>query len=86
MTTQQVSSIIRQIVAVAAVVFGAISAAISSTNAIHLPPAVSSVLVIAGSVIMAIEHYVGDPSTGSTTPVATTTAPDHTSLPVAPPS
>jgi hypothetical protein len=63
MTVQSLASIVRQVVAVAAVVMGALTASLSS---IKLPTAVSTVLVVAGAVIIAIEHYVGDPSTGST--------------------
>ena len=65
MTVQAFASIARQVLAIAAVVMGALTAAL---NGIHLPPAVSTVLVAAGSVILAIEHYVGDPSTGTTPP------------------
>jgi hypothetical protein len=64
MNVQQVAAILRQVFAIAAVVVGALT---SSVSAIHLPPAVSSVLVAAGGVILAIEHYVSDPSTGTTT-------------------
>jgi hypothetical protein len=63
MTVQAFASIARQVVAIAAVVMGALTSALS---AIKLPPAVSAVLAAAGAVILAIEHYVGDPSTGST--------------------
>lgn len=67
--TQQVASIFRQILAVAAIVMGALTQAL---NGIHLSPAISSVLAIVGGVILAIEHYVSDPSTGNppTPPVA----------------
>jgi hypothetical protein len=68
MNTQQLASIIRQVVAVAALVMGALTSALSS---IHLPAAVSAVMAGAGAAILAIEHYVADPSTG--TPVATPT-------------
>jgi hypothetical protein len=61
--TQQVASILRQVLAVAAVVMGAITASISS---LHLPVAVSAALTVIGGIILAIEHYVSDPSTGST--------------------
>jgi len=71
MTVQALSSIIRQIVAVAAVVMGALTASLS---AIHLPTAVSAVLTAAGAVILAIEHYVSDPSTGTTAANAPTSS------------
>lgn len=65
MTVQSLASILRQVVAVAAVVMGALTASLSS---IKLPTAVSTALVITGAVIVAIEHYVSDPSTGTTAP------------------
>lgn len=61
MNTQQIASILRQVVAVAAVVMGALTASLSS---IHLPAAVSSVLVVAGAVILAVEHYLGGSPAG----------------------
>jgi hypothetical protein len=74
--TQQISSIVRQVLALAAVIIGALS---TSLAGIKLPTAVSTALVVGGSVIAAIEHFVSDPSTGSTdapkvvvAPVATT--------------
>jgi hypothetical protein len=65
MTVQSLASVIRQVVAIAAVVMGALTASLA---AIKLPTAVSAVLAAAGAVILAIEHYVGDPSTGTPTP------------------
>jgi hypothetical protein len=64
MTTQQIASIARQVLAVAAVVMGAITASVPS---LHLPVAVSSVLAAIGGIILAVEHYVSDPSTGTAT-------------------
>ena len=61
MTSQQISSIIRQVLAIVVSVYGVLSATLS---ALHLPVSVSTVLVAAGPVIFAIEHYVSDPSTG----------------------
>lgn len=58
--TQQVASIVRQLAAVAAIVIGSLSS-------INLPTSVHGILVAAGAVLLAIEHYVGDPSTGTTT-------------------
>lgn len=69
--TQSVASVLRQVVAVGALVMGPVTAAVS---AIHLPAAVSSVLTAFGGVILAIEHYVSDPSTGSTSSTTATTA------------
>lgn len=73
MTAQQIAAIARQVLAIAGIVMGVITASVSG---LHLPTAVSSILVIAGSVVLAIEHYVGDPSTGTTSlpaPVTNTT-------------
>lgn len=66
MTTaeQRIASVIRQVCAIAAIVFGALTQAV---GALHLSPAVSAVLVAAGGAVLAIEHYVSDPSTGSST-------------------
>lgn len=69
-TNQSVASIARQVLAIAGIVMGVIT---SSVTSLHLPTAVSSILVVAGSVILAIEHYVGDPSTGSTPPSSSST-------------
>ena len=65
-TKQSFASIVRQILAVAGIVMGVLTASVSS---LHLPIALSSILTVAGAVILAIEHYVADPSTG-TTPMA----------------
>lgn len=62
MTKQGVASVVRQILAVLASAYGVLSASISQ---LHLPPAVSSILVAVGPVILAIEHFVADPSTGT---------------------
>lgn len=62
--TQRISSVLRQILAGAAVVMAAVTQADSG---LHLPVAISTVLGIAGAVILAIEHYVSDPSTGTST-------------------
>lgn len=67
-TQQRVFSIARQILALAGVVMGVLTASVTS---LHLPPSVSAVLTVGGALILAIEHFVADPSTG--TPVATTT-------------
>ena len=62
-TKQSFASIVRQILAVAGIVMGVLTASVSS---LHLPVAISSILTVAGSVLLAIEHYVADPSTGTT--------------------
>ncbi len=69
MTVQQVSSIARQALAIAGIVFSVLT---QSVTALHLSAAESAILGVAGTVILAIEHYVGDPSTGKpVTPTAT---------------
>lgn len=65
MTTQQLGSYLRQGLAILGVVFGALTASVQS---LHLPPAVSTAMVVGGGVILAVEHYVSDPSTGTTPP------------------
>jgi hypothetical protein len=64
-TPQAIASVARQVLAIAGIVMGVITASVTS---LHLPSAVSSILVVAGSVILAIEHYVSDPSTGTPAP------------------
>ena len=79
MNTQQITSIARQVLAIVSIVMGVLTASVTS---LHLPTAVSSILVIVGGVIIAIEHYLSDPSTG--TPTTTTTT--STTIPTAPPA
>jgi hypothetical protein len=74
---QSVASVVRQVLAVLVSVYGVLSASISQ---LHLPPAVSAALTAFGPVLLTVEHYVSDPSTG--TPVTTTTT---TTPVVAPP-
>lgn len=62
---QPFASILRQIAAVAAVVIGALQ----TTNVI--PGSYGWVLTAIGGIVLAVEHYVSDPSTG-TTPAAPT--------------
>jgi hypothetical protein len=66
-STQAIASIARQVLAVAGIVFGVLT---QSDAGLHLPVELSSILAVGGAVILAIEHYVADPSTG--TPVAPT--------------
>lgn len=65
MTLQQISSVVRQIVAVVATIFGVLTATIP---ALHLPVAVSAILTAWGPVILGLEHYLSDPSTGNLLP------------------
>ena len=64
MTTQSVASVIRQVLAVLVTVYGVLTA---SVTALHLPVAVSAVLTAFGPLILLLEHYVADPSTGTLT-------------------
>lgn len=64
--TQAVASIIRQLAAIASMVLGAIPAT-------DLPASVRVPLVAAGGILLSIEHYNSDPSTGN--PVPPTTPP-----------
>jgi hypothetical protein len=64
MNTQQISSIVRQVLGVLVSVYGVLSASVAS---LHLPVAVSTVLVAMGPAILTLEHYLGDPSTGTPT-------------------
>lgn len=76
LTSQQLGSYLRQALAIVGIVFGVLT---QSVTALHLPVAVSSVIAVAGAVILAVEHYVGDPSTGSSSPVP---APSGNAAPV----
>ena len=73
LTTQSASAIIRQILALLGIIFGILT---QSVTALHLSPVVSAWMGIGGAIILAIEHYVSDPSTGTptTTQPPTTTA------------
>jgi hypothetical protein len=83
MTPQSVASVIRQVLAIAAIVMGALTSALQG---IHLPPAVSAVLAAGGLVLLNVEHYLSDPSTGNpvTTTVTTAATPTATGTPPAP--
>ena len=73
MTFQSIASIVRQILAVLVTIYGVLSATVS---ALHLPPAISAVLTAVGPVLLTVEHYLGDPSTGTTN--APTSVPSST--------
>jgi uncharacterized membrane-anchored protein len=70
MTTQSVSSIVRQFLAILAVIFGVLTSSVSS---LHLPTSVSTALTVIGGILLAVEHYVSDPSTGTSSPAPVTT-------------
>lgn len=63
MTTQQLASYLRQGVALVALVVGPLTAAVP---AMHLPAGVSAIITAIGGTILTVEHYVSDPSTGTT--------------------
>ena len=69
-TSQSFWSIFRQVLAILGIVFAALTQALQS---IKLPPAASVIMGVFGTVILGLEHYVADPSTG-TTAVTTTPA------------
>jgi hypothetical protein len=69
---QRISSLGRQALAIAGIVFAILT---QSDSALHLSPVVSAWMGVGGAVILAVEHYVSDPSTGSTTAVPTPVAP-----------
>lgn len=80
-TTQSLASAARQFLAILGITFGVLT---QSLPALHLPVALSTALAIGGTVILAIEHYVGDPSTGTplvTAPQAVPSLPPTQSLP-----
>ena len=63
--TQRLGSLGRQLLAILGIVFGVLT---QSVSGLHLPVAVSSILTIGGALILGIEHYVSDPTTGTGTP------------------
>ena len=71
---QRVAAVLRQTLAVVATLYGIVAA---SMTAFHLPIAVCTVLVAAGPAILAIEHFVSDPSTGTTPQSSTPQAPSN---------
>lgn len=72
MTVQSVSSIVRQVLAVLVSIYGVLTAVVPS---LHLPVAVSTALTAFGPVMLLLEHYLSDPSTG--TPTTTAPAAEH---------
>jgi hypothetical protein len=69
---QSLASVVRQVVAVVATVFGILTA---SVQALHLPPVISGILTAFGPLLLTVEHFVGDPSTGTQYDTTTTTVP-----------
>lgn len=68
MTPQSIASVARQVLALAGIVMGALTQAVS---ALHLAVGFSSILAAGGAVLLAVEHYVADPSTGNAAGVNT---------------
>lgn len=62
--SQSLASVVRQFLAVLGIIFMVLT---QSDSSLHLPVAASSILGIIGGIILALEHYVGDPSTGTVT-------------------
>jgi hypothetical protein len=81
MTTQQISSIVRQVLAVLVTVYGILSA---TQQSLHLPTAVSAVLVAFGPIMLSLEHYLSDPSTGTAPAPDPVPVPEPAPAPVAP--
>jgi hypothetical protein len=68
---QNVASIARQVGAIA--ISGAYAALLAAGEAKQVPGIVDAVIVAFGPVVVSLEHYLGDPSTGTsvvTTPIA----------------
>lgn len=83
MTVQSISSIFRQVLAVVAGVAGIVTASVAQ---LHLPPAVSTALIGFAGVILTVEHYVSDPSTGTTQVIPTAAPAASPAVPAAPPA
>jgi hypothetical protein len=64
-TVQALSSIIRQIASIA--ISGAYAGLLAAGGAKQIPGAVDAIIVAFGPVIVSLEHYLGDPSTGRPT-------------------
>ncbi len=62
---------VRLVLAAVVSIYGVVSAAVK-TNGLHLPPAVSAVLVAAAPIMLAVQHWLSDPSTGNPAPPAPT--------------
>ena len=69
-TVQSVASVARQVLAVAVSVYGVLTQNIA---ALHIPAAAATVLIAFGPLLLAIEHFVSDPSTGSASAVVSAT-------------
>lgn len=56
--TQRISSFVRQAAALAAIV-------VANINAVPIPSGDRAWLTLAGGALLAVEHYLSDPSTGT---------------------
>lgn len=72
-TKQSLAAVIRQILAIAALIMGPLTQALPS---LHLPTLESAAITLFGGILLSIEHYVGDLSTGNMPPPPVVTAPD----------
>ena len=66
--TQRIGSLVRQLLALLGLVTAIVT---QSDSSLHLPVAVSTAIALVSGILLSIEHYVSDPSTGTPTTVAT---------------
>jgi hypothetical protein len=71
--TQRVSSVVRQVLAVCVSIIGVLSA--NGTVLGSLPASVKAILTAFAPVLLVIEHFVSDPSTGNPPPPPPTIPP-----------
>ena len=71
-TVQSISSIFRQFLAILGIIFGILT---QSVGALHLPTVASAWLGVGGVIVLAIEHYVSAPSTGTTATTSSKSVP-----------
>jgi len=82
--TQRVGSLVRQLLALLGLVTAIVT---QSVGSLHLPVAVSTAIALVSGILLSIEHYVSDPSTGTTVPVPTpASTPVGTPPPTIPPT
>ena len=82
--TQRVGSLVRQLLALLGLVTAIVT---QSDSSLHLPVAVSTAIALVSGILLSIEHYVSDPSTGTPTTVATpATTPVGSPPPTVPPT
>jgi hypothetical protein len=65
--TQPTAAFLRHALLLIVSVFGVLT---QSVGTLHLPLAVSSIMTAAYPVLLLVEHFVADPSTGTTPPPA----------------